>query len=71
MRMKALDVGVIVAASSVMSAPSALAFEPSADPKDNFSGPGGDPVSGHPGFSGILTGAWNSYVNSGGPPDVC
>ncbi|MHA7297328.1 hypothetical protein [Pseudarthrobacter sp. MDT3-1] len=64
MRTKALAVGVIVAALSVMFAPSALAFEPSADPQDKFSCPGGNPVAGHPGFPGIVTGVEKSFVNT-------
>lgn len=67
MRTKALAVGVIVAASSVMFAPSALAFEPSADPKGKFSCPDEQqPVPGHPGFPGIATGVEKSFVESGG-----
>lgn len=66
MRSKALAVVFITATATLMSAPSALAFEPSADPRGNFNCPDGEPVPGHPGYPGIETGLGKSYVNSGG-----
>jgi len=66
MKRSALAAGLMIGAATFAFAPSASAFEPPADPQEKFNCPGDNPVVGHPGFPGIMTGVGMSSVQSGG-----
>lgn len=85
MQPRALAVGLVLGAAGATVGSSASAFEPPSDPRDTFTCVEGQPVPGHPGFPGIVTGVEQSFVHSdmqaaaawsatalfGGPLDVC